>query len=168
MTGGLLGILPSVAILGIAALVAVFLTIGRAWAAESQIRLPGAVHVAMVAVACQVGRFTEELLTGFHARFPALFGLAPMSLGFFVSFNVAWLVVWSLSAWGVAAHRRAALFPLWFLGIGCALNGVAHPALSVLAGGYFPGLVTSPVVGLVGVVLLRRLLDVTQVDVGPA
>jgi hypothetical protein len=40
--------------------------------------------------------------------------------------------------------------------------GVAHPSFSVLAGGYFPGLVTSPVVGVLGGLLLRRLLSVTD------
>lgn len=104
----------------------------------------------------------EELVTGFHERFPALFGLPPMPLGFFVPFNLAWIIIWSLCVWGLAARRRAALFPLWFLGIGCIANGVAHPSFSALTGGYFPGLVTSPVVGVLGVLLLRRLLVVTR------
>ena len=34
-----------------------------------------------------------------------------------------------------------------FLAIGMVLNGIVHPLLSVRAGGYFPGLVTSPLVG---------------------
>ena len=42
------------------------------------------------------------------------------------------------------------------------VTGTAHPLLSVLAGGYFPGLVTSPVAGLPGIPLLRRLALVTQ------
>ena len=81
-----------------------------------------------------------------------------MSLLFFVSFNLGWLVIWSLSSWGLAARRRAALFPVWFLGLARTVNGVAHPSLSVVAGAYFPGLVTSPAVGVLGIVLLRRLL----------
>ena len=36
-------------------------------------------------------------------------------------------------------------------------NGVAHPLLAVQARAYFPVLSTSPLVGLVGVVLWRRL-----------
>jgi len=39
---------------------------------------------------------------------------------------------------------------------------VAHPALSVFTQGYFPGLVTSPLVGVLGVLLLRRLHAVTR------
>jgi hypothetical protein len=53
------------------------------------------------------------------------------------------------------------LFPLWFLGIACALNGLAHPLLALRSGGYFPGLITSPLVGVAGVLLLWRTLRVT-------
>lgn len=169
MTGGLSSILPSAAVLGPAVMLALFLTVSRGWAAEARMHIPGAVPLAVVAVLAQAAHFTEELTTGFHERFPAVFGLAAMSLGFFVAFNVAWLVIWSLSAWGLAAQRRSALFPLWFLGIACTVNGVAHPALSVLAGTYFPGVASSPVVGFLGVLLLRRLLVVTDaVDSSPS
>ena len=46
----------------------------------------------------------------------------------------------SLSVLGLAERQRAALFPFWLLGIAGAANGIAHPLLSVIAGGYFPGL----------------------------
>jgi len=52
---------------------------------------------------------------------------------------------------------RAALFPLWFLAIASLANGVAHPLLSVQAGRYFPGLFTSPLVGVAGLALLRQM-----------
>lgn len=155
-------ILPSMAILGSFAVFALYLTFTRGWSHESRMHIHGAVQIAMVAIFFQTVHFAEELLTGFHERFPALFGRAPMPLSFFVSFNVAWLVIWSLCAWGLASRKPVVLFPLWFLGIGCIANGVAHPMLSVLARGYFPGLVTSPVVGIFGVLLLRRLLFVTS------
>jgi hypothetical protein len=41
-------------------------------------------------------------------------------------------------------------------------NGVAHPLLSVATGGYFPGLDTSPVIGI-GVALLSRLWKTTGI-----
>jgi hypothetical protein len=81
---------------------------------------------------------------------------------FFVSFNLFWLAIWILSASAFAARRRAAFFPLWFLAIGCTANGIAHPLLSMRTGGYFPGLVTSLAVGVIGVVLLRRLALITE------
>ena len=158
----LTSILPSAVVLGTFAVVALFLTLSRSWAQEDKRHTRRAVQIAAVAVILQGIHFAEELLTGFHERLPALFGLDQMPLAFFVSFNVAWLAIWSASVWGLWARHRVALFPLWFLGVGCITNGIAHPTLPVLVGGYFPGLVTSPVVGLVGVVLLRRLLQVTQ------
>jgi hypothetical protein len=90
-----------------------------------------------------------------------LLGLSPWSLRFFVTFNLFWLAVWGLSLWGLKARWQAALFPLWFLGLGCLVNGLAHPAFSLRTGGYFPGLFTSPLVGLVGIFLLRRLSVIT-------
>jgi len=158
----LASILPSAVVLGIFAVVALFLTLSRGWAQEDKRHIRRAVHIAAVAVVLQGAHFAEELLTGLHERLPELFGLDPMPLGFFVWFNVAWIVIWSASVWGLWTRHRVALFPLWFLTVGCIANGVAHPLLSVVVGGYFSGLVTSPVVGLVGVVLRRRLLQVTQ------
>jgi Protein of unknown function with HXXEE motif len=162
MNDELRSLLPSAVVLGAFAGVAVFLTVTRGWAAGSAAHIRGAVNVTLLTISFQTMHFAEELLTGFRERFPALFDLPPMPLRFFVLFNLAWILVWSLCAWGLAARRRAALFPLWFLGIACIANGVAHPALSVLAGGYFPGLVTSPLVGVLGVLLLRRLARITH------
>ncbi len=84
-----------------------------------------------------------------------------MSLRLCISFNVAWLVIWALSAWGLARRHHVALFPLWFLGIGSVANGLLHPLLALNAGGYFPGLATSPVMAVVGALLLARLSRVT-------
>ena len=66
-----------------------------------------------------------------------------------------------MSAWGLGRRRQVALFPLWFLGIASVANGLIHPLLALNAGGYFPGLVTSPLVGAVGALLLARLSRVT-------
>jgi len=168
MNDEFLSILPSALVLGAAGVIALNLTLTRGWADEASSHIRGAVQIVLVTIALQAAHFVEELSSGLHERLPALFGLSPIPLQFFVSFNVAWLVIWSLSAWGLTAQRRAALFPLWFLGIGCVVNGIAHPALSILAWGYFPGLATSPVVGVFGVVLLRRLRLVTcAVDSSP-
>jgi hypothetical protein len=120
------------------------------------------VRLAVIAVVLQAAHFMEEFTTGFHERFPELLAIAPWSMQFFVSFNLFWLAIWTLSIWGLASHRRAALFPLWFLAIGGFANGIAHPLLSAGAGGYFPGLLTSPLVGAIGFLLLQRLLVITE------
>jgi hypothetical protein len=49
-----------------------------------------------------------------------------------------------------------ALFPVWFFAIASIANGIAHPVLAVGVGGYFTGLIHSPVVGVLGVFFLSR------------
>jgi len=160
-------ILPSVLILGAAAGIALHLTLARGWADDvGRLSAAGTVRIAALTVLVQALHFTEELSTGFHARLPAVFERVPMPLGFFITFNVAWLLIWTLSVWGLSARRRAALFPLWFLGIAALLNGVGHPLLSAVEGEYFPGLVTAPFIGVMGVALLRHLRMATS-DVDP-
>lgn len=114
------------------------------------------------AIAGQLLHFVEELGTGFHRRFPPVLGLVPWSTAFFVTFNVSWLLVWALAAVGIRAGKAVALVPLWFLGLVMLLNGAGHPLLALRAGGYFPGLVTSPVVGLLGVALLGQLATIAS------
>jgi hypothetical protein len=116
----------------------------------------------LAAIILQAGHFVEESMTGFPRRFPQVIGLAPWPARFFFWFNLFWLATWVVSCWGLLARRRAALFPLWFLAIACVANGVAHPALALRTGEYFPGLFTSPVVGIAGVLLLKRLIAVTD------
>lgn len=161
MTEELRSILLGTAGLSVAGVIALGLTLARGGVDASAPRLRTTVRLAAVALLFQAAHFAEEAATGFHHRFPELLGLARWSLRFFVSFNLAWLAIWALSIWGLSVRRRAALFPLWFLGIACVANGLAHPVLSVRAGGYFPGLVTSPLVGVVGTLLLRRLIAIT-------
>ncbi len=143
------------------AVVALWLTVSRGGVTADAAAVRSAVWVAAIATATQAGHFVDELTTGLHERLPAAFGLPPMSLRLFVSFNVAWLVIWVLSARGLARRRHLALFPLWFLGIAAVANGLLHPLLALNAGGYFPGLATSPVMAVVGALLLARLARAT-------
>jgi len=110
-----------------------------------------------VALACQGLHFVEEAATGFPERFGPLLGVAEMPLGFFLWFNVVWLAIWIASVWGVRSAMGWAVFAAWFLGIAGALNGIAHPALAIVAGGYFPGLISAPIVGAASAWLLVRL-----------
>lgn len=155
-------LLPSVFVLGLAALVALQLARGRRCPPERLQERSAAARALALTVAAQSVHFAEEAATGFHARFPELFGLPPMPLSVFVGFNLAWIGAWVASVPGVRADRRPAFFAAWFLAIAAALNGIAHPVLAVAAAGYFPGLVSSPVVGVLGVVLWRRLQETTR------
>lgn len=150
-------ILLGTAGLSLAAMLALYLTVARGNLECGPEQLRSSCRLVLIGVLFQAAHFIEELATGFYERFPELLGLSAWSLEFFVVFNVSWLAAWILAALGVAARIHVALFPVWFLGIGCVANAVAHPLFSVLTGGYFPGLVTSPLVGVVGVLILRRM-----------
>jgi hypothetical protein len=121
-----------------------------------------AVLVLIIGLLFQAVHFTEELVTGFHHRFPQLLGLEPWSVGFFVTFNVAAMVVWTISALGLRANYRAAYFPAWFFAIAAILNGITHPVLAIASRGYFPGLLTSLPLGIAGIVLWVRLQNLTS------
>ena len=143
-----------------AAIVALGLTCARRKVAAEH--FPRIRRVAALAVLLQLGHFGEEYLRQFYLRFPALLGLAPWSEGFFVAFNLVWLVVWCLAITSIAKLPRAATFPLWFLALASAANGIIHPLLSLAVWGYFPGLWSSPFVGILGAILFSALASATN------
>lgn len=122
----------------------------------------GVRRIAIIAVAIQAGHFGEEYLQQFYLRFPAQLGLAPWSVEFFVTFNVVCLIIWVLAIANLARFPRLGTFPLWFLAIASIANGVVHPILSLADGGYFPGLWSSPLIGILGVVLISALATATR------
>lgn len=148
--------------LAFAAFVAFYLAFARSAADAEPAARDRLVRLVALAVLVQGAHFAEELATGFERRFPELLGLAAWTTRFFVGFNLFWLAVWAVAVFGVRAGVDAAYFPIWFLGIGMAMNGLVHPMLALMAGGYFPGLVSSPFAGALGVVLLRRLWELTE------
>lgn len=152
----MLPILPSIILLGIVALVALRLTTGRSPGGNVDAFRKLTVF-AIIAVVVQAIHFGEELSTGFHVQFPALFGLDPMPLGFFVAFNVGWLVIWAITIPGLARSSRLAFFVFWFLGLASVMNAVAHPLMALAVSGYFPGLITSPLCGIAGGMLVAWL-----------
>jgi hypothetical protein len=156
MTDSLRSILLGLVPLQVMLVVALGLTFMRLPRADTTAR-DRLIALFLVGIAAQSIHFVEEFVTGFYCKWPELLGLSHWSAEFFVTFNVSWIAVWVLSAAGLRAGIRAALFPTWFFGIGMAVNGVGHPLLALNAGGYFPGLWSSPVVGVIGVVLLGRL-----------
>jgi hypothetical protein len=161
VSGELQSVLLGTAGLTAAAGIALILAISRGAIDQDEARIRAAVRAATAAVLIHSSHFAEEFATGFHERFPEMLGLSSWSPGLFVSFNVFWIATWAVSIRGLAARRRIALWPLWFLGIASGLNGLAHPLLALRFGGYFPGLVTSTLSGVAGVLLFRRLLLAT-------
>ena len=150
-------ILTGTAGLDVAAAVALILTVRR----PARATPPNFLLLGWITLGIQSLHFVEEWLSGFGVRFPLLLGLNPWPETFFVSFNLAWLVIWAAALLTVV-RTRVALFPLWFLAIAAIANGLAHPLASLGTRGYFPGLVTAPLLGVAGVLLFARLLAYTD------
>ncbi|MEM7350609.1 MAG: HXXEE domain-containing protein [Acidobacteriota bacterium] len=142
--------------------VSVVLTWVRPWRRKSSGDRSRLARWLLIGIAAQCFHSIEELLGEFYIRFPEFFGLVPWSIDLWVAFNIVWVALWILAALGLVAGWRLALLPTWFFALGMAANGIAHPLLAVASGGYFPGLVTSPLVGILGVWLLRLLWVATR------
>ncbi len=158
----MLNVLPSMFVLGLAAVAALFLVLSRGSPPENVPERVAAARALAVAVAVQSVHFAEEAATGFHERLGALLGLPGIPLSVFVIFNLTWLVIWVASVPGLRSGRTAAFFAAWFLAIAGMFNGIAHPLLAIAAGGYFPGLVSSPFIGFASVWLWLRLRRATR------
>lgn len=158
----MLSVIPSVVVLGLVAVVAAWFAQGHSSPVEAVTERMAASTFLGVATAIQGAHFAEEWATGFHVRFPALIGLDPMPLSFFVTINLVWLAIWIVSIPFLRVGRKAAFFAAWFLAIAGMLNGVAHPIMAISSDGYFPGLITSPIIGIAGVLLWQRLQTATS------
>ena len=145
----------------LAAATAIVLTLMRKPAIADRAEWRRVATLFVLTVGAQVAHFGEEYATHFEVRFPRLLGLTPWPPAFFVLFNVAWLAIWATAVFPLSGGSRVALFAAWFLALAALLNGVAHPLLAIEAGGYFPGLLTSPMLGVAGALLLRRLVAAT-------
>jgi len=154
--------LPSVVFLGTLLLVSAAITVARPhWEGNSAGRRRFS-WVAAGAILLQCIHFGEEYLTGFEVRFPAVFGRSPIPESVFVAFNLAWLGIWLGCLLGARAGRAVAIWPLWFLALALMLNGVAHPLLALRTGGYFPGLISAPIAGVMGLCLAIELVRSTR------
>ena|SRR5208283_3195068 len=162
MPENLRSILTGTAGLSVAAVAAMVLTIVRRPVESDAAGRERTVRLFLIGIAAQCLHFLEEFVTRFEERFPPLLGLPAWSEDFFVVFNLTWLCVWILSAIGLPRGYRAAFFPVWFFAIASIVNGIVHPVLALAARGHFPGLITSPLVGAVGVLLWLMLMVVTR------
>ena len=161
MPGELGSILRGTAALSLALLLALLLTVLRwRFTAETALR-QGVLRLFQVGIALQCVHFLEEHLTGFFRRVPEALGLPAWGADFFITFNVLWIAVWILAVEALRRGWRGGLLPAWFFALAMAGNGIAHPLLALASTGYFPGLVTSPMVGVVGFLLLARLFRAT-------
>lgn len=164
MTAEAASILLATLGLSIAAVLALLLSLSRPGIESGhrkKIRLTSGVTLGL-----QLLHFTEEYLHQFHVRLPELLGLAVWPETFFLTFNLVWLTIWAAAITSLETFPKAAAFPLWFLAIASAANGLAHPLMAIAVDGYFPGLWSSPLVGILGLLLLRQLSLATNPNPG--
>jgi len=117
-------------------------------------------------ISAQVLHFVEELLTQLYVEFPTTFGFPAAQRSVFVWANVTALVVWVAALIAVRQGVVIALLPLWFLGFAEVLNLFLHPYLALKTGGYYSGVVTAPLVGVLGMMTTRELARLTAKDLG--
>lgn len=158
----LLSLLPSLIVLGLAALAAAILARSGHSHPENLAERSAAARTLALATAVQAVHFAEETMTGFPERLGALLGIPAMPMSFFLTFNLVWLVIWVVSVPGIRSAKSFAYFAAWFLAIAGMVNAIAHPLLAIAAGAYFPGLVTSPLIGAAGAWLWLRLRAATR------
>ena len=150
-------VLAPLLVLVLAALTALGLALRRRSPPESALERAAAARALAAALGAQTLHFAEEWAAGFPERLGVLLGPPAMSNAFFLVFNLVWLVVWAVSIPALRAGRPLAFFAAWFLAVAAMLNAVAHPLLALAGGGYFPGLMSSPLIGVAGLWLWRRL-----------
>lgn len=156
-------LLPSLVVLGSAAVVATYLNQSRWSPPENVTARAGAARVFVLTVALTAVHMVEEATTGLAARFPALFGLPAVPLSTFVIVNATFIGICIASIAGLRAGRPGAFWVAWFLSLACFINLVGHPLMALAVGGaYFPGLVSAPFVGAAGIWLWRRLRRATR------
>jgi len=152
---------PSSIVLSILFAISVVLTFSRSRVPNAQLRSVN--NLVLMACGAQLLHFFEEAVYDLHVRLPEVFGLPAMEYSFFLTINIGLLIVWLFGAFRRTANSIV-ISTFWFLALASVFNLLAHPTLTLVTGRYFPGVVTSPVVGVTGVLLLRRLLQVTRGD----
>jgi hypothetical protein len=111
------------------------------------------------ALAVQILHFLEEYVTGFQREFPGFWGYE-WSGSLYVTFNLVALGVFLLAGVGMLAGVRLAFLLVWFMAVVGGLgNGVLHTAVTLSRGTYFPGSLTALLHLVVGVALLRELIN---------
>ncbi|MHC4234793.1 MAG: hypothetical protein ACYSUQ_06730 [Planctomycetota bacterium] len=117
--------------------------------------------VVGLTISAQVLHFVEELLTELYIEFPTTFGFPAAEQSVFVGANLTALAVWVAALLAVRQGIVIALLPLWFLGFAELLNLFLHPYMALRAGGYYSGVVTAPLAGVLGIMTIGELVRVT-------
>ena len=124
-------------------------------------------RVFLLLILTQAAHSAEEYATKLYAVFPPAHFVSSLishdlGLGFLIA-NAA-LVAFGLWCWAVPVRLRWIFAPevVWFWIVLEFANGTTHGALALLSRGYFPGLITAPVLVAVAIWLARAQLRVRE------
>lgn len=159
-----MGYLPSILVLGLAAIVSLFLTRSRVSTEDLRSERTSAAWALVIATVLQAIHFGEELSTGFHTELGELLNIPAMSSTFFIVFNISWLIIWAVAVVGIRRGHNLAYFAAWFLSVAGMTNAVAHPVLSLVGGTYFPGTISAPFIGVACFWLFLKLRRSTRLS----
>ena len=106
----MLNLLPSIFVLGLAALAALLLALNRRSPPDKVAERSAAAHALALATVMQIIHFGEETVTGFHVSLPGMLGLPEIPLSLFITFNLVWIGLWFASVPGLRAARTFAFF----------------------------------------------------------
>lgn len=119
----------------------------------------------LLAFGWQLLHFAEEFSTNLQGRYPAeIFGGTAYSANFLVVFNMVAYFAFLVPG-GIALYRGLHLpaITAWlFIMAGVVVNAILHPAISLVVGGYFPGLYTSLLFWVLGPLLITLLWRETR------
>jgi hypothetical protein len=123
------------------------------WQVRPGLRLPLAIGILVMVL-----HVAEEYAGGLQSALPALFDQPGWAANQYLTFNVAWGLVF-LTAFATLHPKRAlpSFVVLFFAIVAGVANGVVHTGVALLQGGYFPGLWTAPLCFAAGVWILRSL-----------
>jgi hypothetical protein len=130
------------------------------WAARPQLKpsvRESVQPVFLTGIVIQALHFGEEFWFGFPGEFPGVFGYTWSAMQF-ATVNLLYLAALVLAAVGLARGVAAADLPVWFFALVSVLNGVMHTGLALARDRYFPGLITAPLLFVVGLLIWKRLL----------
>lgn len=116
--------------------------------------------VYLIALAIQFLHFTEEYVYGFHQRVTEIMaGMPPFNINVFVAFNMIAYCLFLLAGLGMYKGMKFPMIIVWFFAIAFLGNAIWHLLLTLMVGGYFPGLYTSFAGWILAPVLLKRLWE---------
>jgi len=117
----------------------------------------------LLALGVQFIHFTEEYLTDFTVVVPKLMGQEEYPLDYWLIFNMVAYFIFIIG--GIILFKKIKelmIIPLFFILVGVLLNSIGHILIAIYIGGYFSGLYSALIYVVIGLILMKKVLDETK------